>query len=109
MIELKPGVRIFGMRPEMLVPIHIAEGLWAAHGIETLVITAVIDGKHKRQSFHYSGVAVDLRINTMAVELRPAAVQKLKEALGPDFVVLHELIGQKEEHVHVHFLPAEAY
>ena len=108
-LELKAGVRVLGLRPELLLAIQVAEGLWAEHGTPTLVITAGIDGAHKRQSFHYSGVAVDLRINTVAPAQRDALVTKLRAALGPDYTVIHEAIGQPGEHVHVHFLPAEAY
>ena len=109
MIEIKPGVRVFGLRPEILLAVQVAEGLWAEHGTPTLVITAVIDGTHKRQSFHYSGVGVDFRINTVPGAQRPSLLKRLHDALGPDYVVIHEAKGLPEEHVHVHFLPAEAY
>ena len=109
MIEIKGGVRVFGLRPEMLLAVQVAEGLWTDHGTPTLVITAVIDGTHKHQSFHYSGVGVDFRVNTVAPDKRAGLVERFKAALGPDYVVIHEAIGRAGEHVHVHFLPAEAY
>lgn len=109
MLELKAGVRVFGLRPELLLALQVAEGLWGEHGPATLVVTAVMDGTHKRQSLHYSGLAVDLRLHAVAAEKRAGLVQRLQAALGPDYVVLHEAIGQRREHCHVHFLPAEAY
>jgi len=115
MLELKPGVRIHGIRPEVVLAIHVAEGIWAKAGTPLLTITAGIEGQHANggagtcPSGHYDGRAVDLRTKTLLAGQAPAVVKMLTAALGPDFFVLHENIGGANEHAHVEWRPAGAY
>ena len=69
MLLLKAGVRITGLRPELLVAIIAAERVYEDAGHD-LTLTACVDGKHMAGSFHYSGLAVDIRTNDVpAAEL----------------------------------------
>ena len=108
-IELKAGVRLHGIRPELVLAIHVAEGHWAQAGVPTLVVTAGIEGQHTRASAHYRGCAVDLRTNTLPPDTVPNILAALQAALGPDFFVLYENAGTSNAHVHVEFRPQEAY
>ena len=108
MVSLKAGVWVLGVRPEVLLAIHVAEGLWTAEGVP-LVITAVIDGKHSTGSAHYRGCAVDLRTNNLAADRPQLVVQALQVALGSDFLVLYEGEGTPQAHCHVEYRPLSAY
>lgn len=109
MIELKPGVRIHGIRPELVLAISVAEGLWMAAGAPALVITACIEGQHTAASKHYTGCAVDFRTKNLPEGKAATVRQALMAALGDDFFVLHENAGGANEHVHVHWEPKAAY
>lgn len=65
MLELKPGVRLAGLRPEMLVALMAAERAFADLGAD-LVITSALDGRHSPTSLHYTGCAVDLRTRDLS-------------------------------------------
>ncbi len=101
MLSLKPGVRITGIRPEILLAAVAAMEVYKAAGHD-LTITACVDGRHTTGSLHYAGAAIDLRTR----DLRPADVPKLiaqiKVCLGDDFDVLMEL-----DHVHIEFQPKQ--
>ena len=102
MLFLKPGVRITGMRPEILLAAVAAMEAYKAVGHD-LMVTACVDGKHMAGSLHYAGAAIDLRTRDVA----PADVQKLitqiKACLGDDFDVLLEV-----DHLHIEFQPKQA-
>jgi hypothetical protein len=108
MIELKTGVRILGLRPEMLLAVQVAESLWQAEGV-TLVVTSAMDGVHSANSGHYRGCAVDFRTNTLAPGRVAAVVRALAAALGPDFFVLYEAEGTPNAHCHAEYRPQGAY
>ena len=104
-MRLKDGVKLLGIRPEMLVGLQIADTVYKAAGRE-LTVTSVSDGKHMRASAHYSGRAADLRINDVPQVDRSGIVISLKMALGAEFDVIHENIGLATEHVHIEFDPS---
>lgn len=102
MVSLKPGVRIIGFRPETLLALVVADGLWSKQGLD-LVVTSVTEGVHMRGSKHYTGSAFDIRTsNTKGQE--QTLTKKLADALGPDFDVILE-----KNHVHVEWDPKTAY
>lgn len=100
MIALKAGVRLHGIRPEIVMAVLIAERIWDEQS-ETLVITSVIDGSHMRASIHYTGGAIDFRLPH---DRFSRAVQQLAESLGADFDVVPE-----DDHVHVEWQPKAGY
>lgn len=100
MIAIKMGVRLHGIKAEIVMAVLVAEGIWANED-ETLVITSVIDGTHMRASIHYTGGAIDFRVpGSKAVTLR----NRLAGALGDDYDVVEE-----GDHIHVEWQPKEAY
>ena len=102
-MKIKPGVRILGIRPEILLALMIAESLFNKENVE-LVITAAIDGKHSRGSLHYAGAAVDLRIRHLPLGGAEKIYGDLISALGSDYDVVLE-----KSHIHVEFQPKVPY
>lgn len=110
MIRIKPGVRIGGLRPEIMLAISTAESVWIKHGAPELVITSAADGKHKRGSEHYAFLAVDFRTHNLGTpDIRKAACLELKERLGPDYDVIFENENTPQEHAHVEYDPQEQF
>jgi hypothetical protein len=100
MMHLKPGVRAAGIRPEIVLALQVAEGVWAAQG-QALVVTSLTEGRHSRTSLHYAGAAADLRIWDLDAE---RARRELAEALGEDYDVVLE-----RDHIHCEFQPKSGY
>ena len=99
MPKLKPGVRLAGIRPEILVAVMAAERAYNRAGYE-LVVTSCADSKHSRGSLHYAGAAVDLRTRGVPADVIQAIVAEIRESLGADFDVVLE-----DTHLHVEYQP----
>lgn len=95
MIRIKEGVNLAGLRPEMLLAINAAEGVW---GKAPVTVTSALDGKHGRGSLHYVGLAVDLR--TRDIMAPEAKALSLGKELGAQYDVVLE-----SNHIHVEFQP----
>ena len=95
-MRLKEGVRVAGVRPEIVLAMQVAEVVYQEHQSE-LVITSVTEGTHSPTSLHYSGAAFDCRI----WNVNPRAVRdSLADRLGEDYDVVLE-----RTHLHVEFQP----
>lgn len=67
-----------------------------------VVITSANDfNGHKKNSAHYKGEAVDVRIKNIDKDMKNDIVKLTKGILGPNFTVIHEDIGTQNEHLHV--------
>lgn len=99
MLSLKPGVRISGIRPELLLAIIAAERVFEKAGHD-VTVTACVEGKHAANSLHYVGLAVDLRTKDILPADALGIIARIKVALGDDFDVVHEV-----DHVHIEFQP----
>jgi hypothetical protein len=102
MLLIKPGVRITGLRPEILLAAVVAERVYEAAGHE-FIITACVAGKHMAGSLHYAGAAIDIRPRDVTADKIPAILATLKEALADDFDVLLE-----GDHIHIEFQPKQS-
>lgn len=100
-MSLKHDVRTTGIRPEIVLALSAAAMVWARHGFE-LVVTSLVDGKHRLGSLHYAGAAADLRTRDMPLAVAAAATEELGECLGPDFDVVLEA---NPPHCHVEWQP----
>ncbi len=101
MLSLKPGVRLTGIRPELVIAVLAAERVYAAAG-HNLTITACTDGKHSIGSFHYSGAAVDLRTRDLPAGDVSKIAAQIRDCLGADFDVVIE-----NDHLHVEHQPKQ--
>jgi hypothetical protein len=106
MIRLKMGVRARELKPQTMLAIAVAAGVYESIGLD-LWVTSLNDGTHMGGSKHYSGEAADLRTRGIReIGENPANIAAaLKVALGPDYDVLHESVGTPNEHIHIEWDP----
>lgn len=106
-MRVKTGVRVHGLRPEMVIVLLVAFQLFELQrGVDT-VITSGIDGVHSWGSLHYNGLALDFR--TKHIADAKAVARDMGDALGADYDVVLEGEGTPNEHIHVEFQPKKAY
>lgn len=91
---IKPGVKL---HPQTVwaVAIPIIFQVYRDFGVEP-VITSGIDGRHSRNSLHYSGMAFDFRTRHVPPGDLAALVATITQALGDEFDVVLE-----SDHLHV--------
>lgn len=97
MFKIKDGVRIDGLQPEALFGMLICQSVFGQEGQE-FVITSVRDGVHKSGSFHYRGLAFDIRTRSLSGISVNEMATKLRCSLGSQFQVIVEA-----NHLHVEF------
>ena len=97
-MQLKEGVSVKGIRTELLLGLIIASDVYKKLG-EDLVVTAVVDGKHRSGSLHYVGLGADLRTRFFKDNGKNAA-KLLKVALGDEYDVVVE-----KDHIHMEYQP----
>ncbi len=100
MIRLKAGVSLRDLQPQVVLGLLLVEQAFAAVGAECIV-TSCNDGQHKADSFHYRGLAADLRIKHIHPDQKAGVVARVTEVLGPEWDVLWESQGLANEHVHI--------
>ena len=98
-MKLKEGVRVLGVKPELVMAIMIAEGVYRDNGVE-MVITSITDSKHSTFSRHYQGYAFDLRTRNIPDSKRGVILEQIKERLTKDFNVIDE-----GDHFHIGYKP----
>lgn len=98
---LKTGIRVAGIRPEILLALIIAERIFHTEvpAVE-MVVTDITGDNHGRASLHYVGLAVDLRIRGISKETILIIVERLQAALGENYDVVLE-----SDHIHIEFQP----
>lgn len=96
MVRIKPGVKLHLLRPQAMLVIFMADGIWRELGEAELVVTSGSDGTHMEGSLHYQGLALDLRNPRDPT----AAAAVLRARLGREFDVIAE-----GHHIHVEYDP----
>lgn len=105
MLKLKTGVSLRALCPQMaMIAAGIVEPIYRKYGYDA-VITSANDSVHKSGSLHYTGKALDFRLNSLKQPDRIKVVGEIAVALGDDFDVLHESEGTSNEHMHIEFDP----
>ena len=103
-MKLKRGVEL-DLIDKMYECLYDLEVIWRKHGAYELIITSGSegyggDGIHKKNSKHYTGEAIDIRIwNQPNIN---SAVKSLRERFDVDFDVVLE-----SNHVHFEYDPKE--
>lgn len=100
-MRLKPGAKLKGIKPEIVLALLIIEPLLTRKTGAALVITSGTDGKHSAHSHHYTGNAVDIRTRDIEPALRRSLAEEIHDALGDEFDVVLE-----SDHLHVEFDPS---
>ena len=98
-MKIKPGVRLTGMQPQMVLAAVIAESVFVKYGVEC-VLTSGVEGKHSGTCRHYLGFAIDTRSRDFNPADIPKVLAALKEALTDEFYVAFET-----NHFHISFKP----
>jgi len=105
MNSIKPGVRLYGTRPEMCIVYTIACSIFNAHKFEC-VVTSGVGKKHSQFSLHYPGYAFDFRTKNIPQEAKYSILSSLKQSLPMcDIILEHE--GKAQEHIHCEFDPKD--
>ena len=79
MIQLKAGVDLRGISPEVIVGLLVLDGVFTRYGAP-VVITSCRDGQHMEKSKHYSGDAIDVRLVSKFNTTENVDVKVLAEA-----------------------------
>lgn len=95
-MQLKAGVSIAGIQPEIVLALVVAASIFPSDGGE-LMITSAVDGDHMVGSLHYVGAAVDIRYPTVDID---TFVVDLMNMLGSNYDVVRE-----RTHLHIEFQP----
>jgi len=95
---IKPGVRLHPSTA-WAVAMPIVREVYRDFGY-TAVITSGVDGKHAKNSLHYSGRAFDFRTSNIALGDRIPLAATLSDSLGSEFDVVLE-----NDHIHVEHDP----
>ena len=98
-MQLKQGVSIQGIRPELLIAIMIAARVFQVRNC-ILTLTSVTDGKHSATSLHYTGCAFDCRTRNLDAKQKKQITSDLKVSLTADFDVVLEAT-----HIHIEYQP----
>jgi len=105
MIRYKPGVKVKGIQPEIVLAIQVAySGYRDMYQSGDMVVTSVMDGVHSANSLHYKGLAVDLRTRDMHLGDLERWVGGIKECLTDEYDVVLE-----RNHIHIEYQPKESY
>lgn len=98
-MQLKASVTFHGITSEMLLGIIIVNSIFQKNNYE-LVITSITDSKHSLTSLHYAGNAIDIRISNIPPANIDFLINELKNSLGSNFDVVHEI-----DHIHIEYQP----
>lgn len=93
-VRLKPGVRVLGIRGEIMFAVLAVDEVYAEYA-EELVITSVTDGRHMRGSLHHCGLAMDCRLPKHNLD---SIVAEIQRRIGVHYDVVLE-----SDHIHVEF------
>lgn len=103
-MQIKPGVSIKGLRPEILLGVQICDRVFKEFNL-TLVITEVTGGAHGFGSLHYVGLAVDFRCRHIPNDMKHLVLQTCRDRLWNEFDFILEDEGEDNEHFHLEYQP----
>lgn len=100
MVQFKDGVSVDGIKKETITLIGILNYYFVTYIDKPLVITSCTDGKHMKNSKHYSGYAIDIR----ARHLTPFEVNNLLSWFKEYHDKKYDIVVEKD-HIHVEYDP----
>lgn len=102
-MKAKTGVKVNGLKPEILWAMGIVEDVYQEHGQE-LVITSCVDGKHSATSLHYIGHAFDARTKCFPEKKRTSTVNLVAALIRSKLTKEFDVVVEKT-HIHIEFQP----
>jgi hypothetical protein len=99
MIHVKDGAQLQGLKPVMIDAAIRLALLFHSYGV-VFVITEGVGGKHKENSLHYRGYALDLRSRDFPQWQQPHVLDDIHHTLGREFDAIQEV-----DHFHVEYDP----
>lgn len=106
-LKLKTGVNPANVVPEMLLANQVVCSVFQYHN-QDCIITSMHDGVHSVNSLHSRGGlcrAIDYRTKHLSDMEKTFIVNGIKEALGANYDVILESLGQPNEHLHIEVGP----
>lgn len=100
---VKPGA-VVPTTPEMRYAAQVIANVWQRYGF-TATLTSGLDGEHREDSLHYSGMATDWRTKNLPVDKKQKMIAEVADILGRGYQVLFEYAGTPNEHMHVEYDP----
>ena len=94
---LKDGVKVQGIKTEIILALIIIEPIADEYGID-LTVTSARDGKHSINSKHKLGYAVDIRTRDIAEDRLSLFTQQIRSALTNEYYVALE-----SDHIHIQY------
>lgn len=92
------SVKPVSLNSRLVEALFIADEMHRRETTKELVITSLNDGRHMKNSLHYSGKAADLR--TWHIDDVNLFAAELSQAIGKDFDVVVE-----SDHIHLEYDP----
>ena len=99
MLRIKSGVEMVNISPQITLAIQIAHSVYSQFNTDC-VITSLTDGKHRENSLHYKGLAVDLRTRNIQKDQKIPLINTLRSEIGENYDVVLE-----KTHVHIEYDP----
>lgn len=105
-MELKSGLKLAGIKPEILLGVMILQELFLEND-SYMIITEFTGGQHGINSLHYKGLAVDIRTKSLDPKAKDSILTFGKLRLGKNYDFILEDAGKENEHFHLEFDPKE--
>lgn len=102
MLALKDGATIEGIKPEILLGVMILESIFTKYTYD-LILTEATGGEHMQGSFHYQGLAVDIRSKHLPPDIKMSILSAGKKRLTNLFDFILEGVGTANEHFHLEY------
>ena len=105
-MKIKEGVNLTGLRPEMSIALMVVESVYYDIVGQGVTVTSAVDGKHRNNSRHYIGLAVDIRTRDddkceqWSQEIKQQIAKVLRQNLGSNYDVVVE-----STHIHIEYDP----
>lgn len=108
-VKIKPGISDEQLAPVVKDIYAKIDQVTAKLNLPEAVVTSTNDSRHKKGSFHYVNMAIDLRGNNVSDIQMQAFTQELKSILGPDFDVISEFFPENpiNDHIHIEYDPKQ--
>ena len=97
-MKFKEGIKLQGLREELTYIFPIIDKVHMDLAGREAIITSALDGKHGQHSFHYQGLALDLRTRDLTPYIAEKITEELQRELGNDYDVLLE-----HDHIHLEY------